>query len=80
MSGIVGNRNLRFCLFGDTMNTTARMEQSGVPDKIHASSVVACMTPQENWEKRGKMEVKGKGMMETFLLDVEDLAEREFLE
>merc|ERR1712032_1716213 len=51
MSGIVGMRNFRFCLFGDTMNTAARMEQKSVADCIHTTQDVVDLVPDECWEK-----------------------------
>ena len=68
MSGIVGTRNLRFCLFGDTMNTAARMQQTGRPDRIHVTADVVGLAPAEAWERQPPIDVKGKGVMETFLL------------
>ncbi|UPR02195.1 guanylate cyclase [Chloropicon primus] len=68
MSGIVGTKNLRFCLFGDAMNTAARMEQKGLPDCIHTTQDVVDLVPGEPWERLAKMEVKGKGKMQTYLL------------
>merc|ERR1711959_339908 len=70
MSGIVGTRNLRFCLFGDTMNVSARMKQKGFAGCIHATQVVADLVFTDfRWEKLEKVEVKGKGLMQTYLLD-----------
>jgi len=70
MSGIVGTKNLRFCLFGDAMNTAARMEQTGSAECIHATQDFVDLVPGHDWEKLKKMEVKGKGQMQTYLLRV----------
>ena len=75
MSGIVGTKNLRFCLFGDTMNTAARMEQKSIAECIHATQDVVDLVPDESWEKRKKIDFKGKGLMQTYLLRVKTLKE-----
>ncbi|PNH06636.1 Soluble guanylate cyclase 88E [Tetrabaena socialis] len=68
MSGVVGTRMPRFCLFGDTMNVASRMESTGEAGAIHVSQATRDLVPHEAWECRGGMEVKGKGVMETYLL------------
>jgi class 3 adenylate cyclase len=40
-AGVLRGERSRFQLFGETMNTAARMEQNGLRDKIHVSQETA---------------------------------------
>jgi class 3 adenylate cyclase len=40
-AGVLRGAKARFQLFGDTVNTASRMEASGLPSHIHASSETA---------------------------------------
>jgi len=56
-------------LWGDAVNTAARMESHGIPNRIHLSSDTAALIGgRYAVESRGVIEIKGKGQMETFLL------------
>ena len=54
MSGIVGTKNFRFCLFGDMVSTAAEMEKLGTADCIHASQDLVDLVPEEAWENEKK--------------------------
>ncbi|GLI65786.1 hypothetical protein VaNZ11_009402 [Volvox africanus] len=71
MSGIVGACRARYCLFGDTVNTASRMESTGVPGAIQISEDTYMALPESSralWTCRGEVEVKGKGLLRTYLL------------
>jgi class 3 adenylate cyclase len=69
MSGIVGNRMPRFCLFGDTINTAARMESVAQPGSICATECTRLLASDEDWIHTGCIDVKGKGVMQTYGLN-----------
>jgi len=67
VSGLVGAKMPKFTLFGDTINTASRMESTCRPGCVHVSDAFARLLPHEDWESTGGVQVKGKGMMQTYL-------------
>lgn len=69
--GVLRGQKARFQLFGDTVNTAARMESAGSPGKIHVSSVTANLlidAGKKHWvtERDHMITAKGKGKMQTY--------------
>lgn len=70
VSGIVGQKKFQYDIWGDTVNTAARMETHGEPGKINLSqSTFDIIKNHFPCEARGKLKVKGKGATEMYFLD-----------
>jgi class 3 adenylate cyclase len=72
-AGVLRGQRSRFQLFGDTMNTTARIESTSRSGRIHMSSETADLLIKDgkgHWiEKRHDMiSAKGKGSLQTYWL------------
>jgi len=68
LSGIVGARNVRFCLLGETVTIASKFEQTGSADKIHASDIVQTLTPEEDWKESTGQAFRGRTIQD-YLLD-----------
>ncbi len=69
VAGVIGKNKFIYDLWGDTVNTASRMESHGVPGRVHITEAVRELIGDRfELEDRGPIDVKGKGMMTTYLL------------
>ena len=69
IAGIIGTRKFSYDLWGDAVNTAARMESQGLPGRIQVTEATARLLRRTHeLEERGTIEVKGKGSIRTFWL------------
>jgi len=67
VAGVIGRRQYLFDLWGDTVNTAARMESHGVVGSITLSGAAwRQIADCARGERRGQVEIKGKGLMDIF--------------
>ena len=68
VAGVIGTKNFTYDLWGDAANTASRMYSFGVKGRIQTTAqTVAFLKDEFEFESRGEINVKGKGMMEVFL-------------
>jgi class 3 adenylate cyclase/predicted negative regulator of RcsB-dependent stress response len=76
VAGIVGVKKFAYDIWGDTVNTAARMEQSSVPGKINISqSTYDIIRNKFSCTYRGEIDAKNKGMMSMYFLDKAEVME-----
>ena len=71
IAGVIGKRGLVYDLWGDTVNVAARMASGGVAGGVQVTAATqGHLGERFHAEYRGEVEVKGRGMMPTYLLTV----------
>ncbi|MFN2614945.1 MAG: adenylate/guanylate cyclase domain-containing protein [Actinomycetota bacterium] len=69
VAGVIGTHKFVYDVWGDTVNTASRLETSAKPNAIHVSREVAeRLGDRFEVRARGRIELKGKGQVETYVL------------
>jgi adenylate cyclase len=70
VAGVIGTHKFAYDVWGDTVNTASRMESHSLPGRVQVSAATRlALGDRFDFERRGTIEIKGKGMMETFFLN-----------
>ncbi len=69
VAGVIGKKKFSYDMWGDSVNTAARMESHGIPGEIHVSAVVRDLLQDKfQFAECGLVDIKGKGKLLTYLL------------
>lgn len=75
VAGVIGKSKFIYDLWGDTVNLASRMESHGVAGRIHVSEAVyKSVKDRFRVEKRGDIDIRGKGPVPCYLVDDNDYA------
>ncbi len=69
VAGIVGVKKYAYDIWGDTVNTAARMEQNSLPNRVNVSGTTyELLKDIFRFEYRGKIHAKNKGEVDMYFL------------
>jgi adenylate cyclase 9 len=67
-AGVIGTTKLLYDIWGDTVNISSRMYSTGVSERTQVPEATSKLLGDKmEFEYRGEISVKGKGMMQTYL-------------
>jgi adenylate cyclase len=70
VAGVIGKSKFVYDMWGDVVNTASRMESHGIAGRIQMTeSTCQALTQPFSLERRGVIEIKGKGAMNTWFLN-----------
>jgi class 3 adenylate cyclase len=71
VAGIVGVKKFAYDIWGDTVNTAARMEQNGEAGKVNISEATYSLVKDRfNCEYRGEVAAKNKGNLKMYFAEI----------
>jgi adenylate cyclase len=67
VAGVVGAKKFAYDIWGDTVNTAARMEEACDTGRVNVSEATYGLAKYEfDWQERGRIAAKNKGMMDMY--------------
>ena len=70
MAGVIGADKFFYDVWGETVNLASRLETHGLPGEVHVSrrGSAGAWRRQFQFEPRGRVDIKGVGKLDTWLL------------
>lgn len=70
MAGVVGRRKYQYDIWGDTVNTAARMEHAALPGSICVTADIwQLLAAHCHGVRHGNVDIKGKGALDLYRID-----------